>query len=122
MFSRLDSVIDERTEHRRATAVARVDPLLRDLRSKGYDIMLIGSLARQEFRAHSDVDLLVRGEVDTPRRAKAERAVAAAMRGSGIPYDLIYAADLTPERLKKFERDLVQVPGLREVRDQVQPS
>ena len=46
-----------------------------------------------------------------------ERAVAAAMQGSGISYDLIYAADLTPERLK-FERDLVQAPGIREDRDQ----
>jgi hypothetical protein len=29
------------------------------------------------------------------------------MRGSGILYDLIYATDLTPERLKEVERDLV---------------
>jgi len=118
MVSRIDSVIGERTEARLATAVARVDPLLRALRLGGTDIVVIGSLARQEFRSHSDVDLLVRGELDTPGRAKVERAVAAAMRGSGIPYDLIYAADLTEERLKEFERDLIQVSGVRETRDQ----
>jgi predicted nucleotidyltransferase len=105
MISRMDSIIEERTERRRATAVARVDPLLRALRSDGYDIVLIGSLARREFRSHSDVDLLVRGKLNTPARATVERAVAAAMRGSGIPYDLIYADDLTPERLKEFEND-----------------
>ena len=44
--------------------------------------------------------------------------MAAAMHGSGISYDLIYAADLAPERLKEFERDLVQASGIRENRDQ----
>jgi predicted nucleotidyltransferase len=107
MVSRIESVISERTERRRATAVARVDPLLRALRLDGFDVVVIGSLARREFKSHSDVDFLVRGGVDTERRAKVERAVAAAMRGSGIAYDLIFAADLTPERLREFERDLV---------------
>jgi predicted nucleotidyltransferase len=107
MVSRIDSVIGERTERRRATAVARVDPLLRDLHLDGIDIVVIGSLARREFKSHSDVDFLVRGGLDTSGRAKVEHAVAAAMRGSGISYDLIYAADLTPERLKEFECDLV---------------
>jgi predicted nucleotidyltransferase len=107
MVSRIDSLVGERTERRRATAVARLSPLLRDLRSAGFDLVVIGSLARREFKAHSDVDVLVRAPLDTPGRAKVERAVASAMRGSGIAYDLIYAADLTPERLKEFERDLV---------------
>jgi predicted nucleotidyltransferase len=106
MVSRIDSVIGERTERRRATAVARVDPLLRDLRLDGFDLAVIGSLARREFKSHSDVDFLIRGRLDAQGRAKVERAVAAAMRGSGISYDLIYAADLTPERLEEFERDL----------------
>jgi predicted nucleotidyltransferase len=107
MVSRIDSLIGERTERRRATATARLDPLLRELRSSGFDLAVIGSLARREFKSHSDVDLLVRGRLDTPGRAKVERAMAAAMRGSGISYDLIYAEDLSPARLKEFERDLV---------------
>lgn len=88
-------------------ALARVGPVLLGLRSEGLDIVVIGSLARGEFKSHSDVDLLVRGRLDTFERIKVERAVAAGMRGSGIPYDLIYAADITPDRLKEFERDLV---------------
>ena len=118
MVSRIDSIIAERTEHRRATAIARLGPLLRDLRSQGYDLDVVGSLARQEFKSHSDVDLLVRGGLNATERATVERAVAAAMRGSAISYDLIYAADLTPARLKEFERDLVQAPGIRKARDQ----
>jgi predicted nucleotidyltransferase len=106
MVCHIDSIIGERTARRLATAVVRVEPLLRELHLDGIDIVVIGSLARGEFKSHSDVDFLVRGALDTQGRAQVERAVAAAMRGSGIPYDLIYAADLTAERLKEFERDL----------------
>ena len=73
----------------------------------GIDVVVVGSLTRKQFGSHSDVDFLVRGDLDTPKRVRVERAVAAEMRGSGISYDLIYAVDLTPERLKEFERDLV---------------
>jgi predicted nucleotidyltransferase len=107
MISRIDAIIGERAKRRWATAVARVDPLLRDLHLDGFDIVVIGSLARREFKAHSDVDFLIRGGLETQARAKVERAVAAAMRGSGISYDLIYGADLAPERLREFECDLV---------------
>lgn len=69
--------------------------------------MLIGSLTKSQFRSHSVVDLIVRGNLDTKGRARVERAVAASMRESNISYDLIYASDLTPERLREFERDLV---------------
>src|SRR4051794_27388327 len=99
----IDSLIGKRTERRLATAVARVDPLLHKLRSEGFDLVVIGSLARQEFKSHSDGDFLVRGSLDTHGRAKVERAVTAAMRNSNISYDLVYAADLTTERLKEFE-------------------
>ena len=107
MVSLIGRVIGERTARRRATAVARVDPLLSGLRRDGIDVVVVGSLARKQFGCHSDVDFLVRGDLDTARRVRVERAVAAAMRGSGIACDLIYAIDLTPERLKEFERDLV---------------
>ncbi|WP_187275520.1 nucleotidyltransferase domain-containing protein [Methylobacterium sp. WL6] len=65
---------------------------------------LIGSLATGRFRLHSDIDLLVRGPIDPAERAAVERAVAAVMRGTGIPNDLIYACDLTPSQLDAFEK------------------
>jgi UTP:GlnB (protein PII) uridylyltransferase len=77
MASRIDSVIGERMERRRATAIACVEPLLRGLRSDGFDVVVIGSLARREFKSHSDVDFLVRGNPDSQGRAKVERAAAA---------------------------------------------
>jgi len=38
MISRIDAIIGERAKRRWATAVARVDPLLRDLHLDGFDI------------------------------------------------------------------------------------
>lgn len=105
MASRIDDIIGERTARRQEAALDHVVPLLLSLRSDGFDVVVIGSLARGEFRSHSDVDFLVRGKLDASRRAALERAVAAGMRGAGVPYDLVYAADVAPDRLKEFERD-----------------
>ncbi|WP_349368138.1 nucleotidyltransferase domain-containing protein [Salinarimonas sp.] len=90
--------------------LARVDARADDTA----EIAVIGSLARGGFGPHSDVDLLVRGPVDTATRVRVEQTVAAAMRGSGIPADIVCACDLTPERLKEFEHDLVEPSRLRE--------
>jgi hypothetical protein len=46
----------------------------------------------------------VRGPIDPAERAAVERAVAAVMRGTGIPYDLIDACDLTPSQREAFEK------------------
>jgi len=82
----------------------------------GVDMAVIGSLATGRFRSHSDVDLLVRSDIDSSRRAHVAREVSKVFRGTGIPYDLIFAFDLTTEQLKEFERDLVHAPGVREAR------
>lgn len=65
------------------------------------------SLAKNSFKAHSDIDLLVHGSAAPHRRAMVERLVAEHLRGTGLPYDLIFEADLTEERLKEMLHDLV---------------
>ena len=112
MLSLMDSVIGERTELRRAIAVARVAEITSDLKREGVEVAMIGSLATGNFRAHSDIDLLVRTGVDSSWRARVERIVANRLRGTGIPYDLVFADDLTAERLREFEHDLVQTSSL----------
>jgi predicted nucleotidyltransferase len=89
--------------------------LLDAVRDEPFEIFVIGSLANGRFALHSDVDLLVRGSIDTRIRVHVEQQVAAAFRGSGIPYDLIFVCDLTPARLQEFEHDLVEPSRLREV-------
>lgn len=88
-------------------ASAAVSRILLDASDKGIEIALVGSLARGDFRAHSDVDLLVRGPIDSRRRLLVERLVADGMRASDIAYDLIFEADLTEDRLQEFLNDTV---------------
>jgi predicted nucleotidyltransferase len=97
----------KRREMRRDIASAAVSRILLDASGNGIDVTLFGSLARGDFRAHSDVDLLVRGSMDSRRRLLAERIVAEGMRASNIPYDLIFEADLTEDRLRELLNDVI---------------
>jgi predicted nucleotidyltransferase len=106
-MNRMDSLTAKRRETRHGLASAAVARILHEAGSDGIDITLIGSLARGDFRSHSDVDLLVRGRVNPKRRLLAERLVADAMRGSDIPYDLIFEDDLTEDRLQELLNDIV---------------
>lgn len=102
---KIDALIGRRTEERRKTATACADRILRDAGDLGVRISLVGSLAHDRFRIHSDIDLLVHGPVDPARRATVERLVADALRGTGIPYDLIFEADIGPERVRELLHD-----------------
>ena len=96
-------------------ATTRVQALLAKLERDGVNVAVIGSLARGQFSAHSDVDLLVRGPLDPASRTRIERTVADAFRGASIPYDLIFATDVTAERLVEFENDLIEASRICEV-------
>ncbi|AWN36997.1 nucleotidyltransferase domain-containing protein [Methylobacterium radiodurans] len=77
---------------------------------------MIGSLATGRFRLHSDIEILVESPVGPAERAEVERALASILRGTGIPYDLIFACDLTQEQREAFEHDRVIASRLREAR------
>jgi predicted nucleotidyltransferase len=106
-MSRMAALTAKRRDMRRDIASAAVSRLLQEAAAQGVDITLVGSLARGDFRSHSDVDLLIRGPMDPARRLLVERLVADAMRGSDIPYDVIFEADLTEKRLQDFLDDII---------------
>lgn len=66
--NRMDALSAKRRETRQERASAAVARILRDAESNGTEITIIGSLAKGDFRSHSDVDLLVRGPIDLKRR------------------------------------------------------
>ena len=65
---------------------------------------VFGSLARGDFRDHSDIDFLVSGPVDQHVRVAVETTVARELGGTELPYDIIYLDDLTPEQAVIFAR------------------
>jgi predicted nucleotidyltransferase len=114
--SLMDVIVQERTGRRLKTATALVASLTGELERHGVDVVVIGSLATGRFRSHSDVDLLVRSDINASRRGHVEREVSKIFRGTGITYDLIFASDLTTKQLKEFECDLIHTSGVREAR------
>src|SRR5262249_1764819 len=101
-MKKIDVLIRRRADERQNTAQARVSRILRDARGRGVEISVVGSLAKNCFRIHSDVDLLVHGSTDPARRAMVERLVADHLRGTDIPYDLIFASDISHERVQEL--------------------
>lgn len=106
-MNKIDTLIHRRANDRRKTAQACVARILRNAKARGVDISVVGSLARSSFRVHSDVDLLIHGTTDPVRRAMVERLVADQLRGTNIPYDLIFASDIPAERVRELLNDCV---------------
>ncbi|MBP1853393.1 nucleotidyltransferase domain-containing protein [Rhizobium halophytocola] len=104
-MSQANAVPEQDLDRRRAIAAAGVAALQRDAALNGIEILSIGSLARWDFRIHSDIDLLALGPMPTERRVIIERLVAKHMRETGIPYDLMYEADLTPQAVADLLND-----------------
>ncbi len=104
---KIDALIAERTERRLECARSRVARILEESSRRGIEISVVGSLARDRFRLHSDVDLLVHGETDPERRMTVERLVADQFRDVDIPYDLLFASDMTADRLRDILDDAV---------------
>jgi predicted nucleotidyltransferase len=106
-MNRLLSLDRQRTAERLRTASDCARRIVDAAALAGVEMSVVGSLARNAFRQHSDLDLLVRGRTTPHRRAMVERLVADHMRGTDIPYDLIFEDDLSAARLKELLDDLV---------------
>jgi predicted nucleotidyltransferase len=109
-MNRMQALIADRLEPRRARALQRVAAIIEAASKIGLDITLVGSLARSDFRIHSDIDLIVRGELSPDRRLEAERLVAEHLRGTDLPYDLLFETDLTEDRIRELLADALQTP------------
>lgn len=112
----LTDIITARTKDRHQRAERCAARILDQLGALDIDASVIGSLATGRFGLHSDIDILIRSPVDPGGRAAVERTVAGILRGTSLPYDLIFASDLTPAQREVFEHDLVIASGLREAR------
>ncbi|MEF2553498.1 nucleotidyltransferase domain-containing protein [Aurantimonas sp. A2-1-M11] len=104
-MNRMDDLLRRRTDERRKVATARARQVVESAKGQGIEISIVGSLARDRFRVHSDVDLLVHGDTDPKRRVMIERLVADRFRRTDLPYDLIFASDLSSERVRELLDD-----------------
>jgi predicted nucleotidyltransferase len=110
MTSRLDALLRTDAEARARRARAAAADALRLLAEHGVDARLVGSLARGDFRLHSDVDLLVLRCPAAPRY-RIEGWVEEAL--GGLPFDPLYLDEVAPERRAALESEAVRASDLR---------
>ena len=84
-MNRWQAIIAERTEARRHAAEAASQRVIAALRNSAIQVRVFGSLARGDFRDHSDVDFLVTGPLDRTVRAEVEETVASELGKRSSP-------------------------------------
>jgi predicted nucleotidyltransferase len=112
MPSKLEAIFAHRDAERRAEALPRAIAALEALREQGVDAGVIGSLARDRMRAHSDVDFVIldRGPL---RFNDVLRIVDEKV--SPVPWDVIFLDRVEPEIRASFTRELRRAPDLRQL-------
>ena len=110
MPSLLELLAARRAAERRAVALPRAVAALEELEVLGVDAGVVGSLARDEFKDHSDVDFVIlddRGIFYDDIMARIER------RMRPIPIDVIFLRWIVPEDRDPFLKDLRRAHELR---------
>ncbi len=102
-------IIHQRDALRQAEAAPLARAALAALRNAGVKAWLIGSLARGEFRQHSDIDILVDAPRD--RQSTALRLCLDALRG--FPSSIVFKDDLPAHALPHFLQEARDEPRLR---------
>lgn len=75
------------------------------LSGSGASLTRFGSSERGRAKRHSDLDVMVMGEVDSSLRCEIERAVAAVSTSCDVVVDLLYSVDFTPHDLEAILAD-----------------
>jgi len=110
MPSKLEAIFAHRAAERRAQALPRAVAALEALREQGVDAGVIGSLARDRVRAHSDIDFVIldRGPLTFN---DVLRVIDYAVQP--VPWDVIFLDRVAPEVRAAFTRELRRETDLR---------
>ena len=117
--SLMERVIAQRTTERRVRALRCALAAILALRERGVEAYVIGSLATDRFMSHSDVDYLVSGHIDPIERCRVETAIARAMAGSSVGYDVVYEDDVKGGLLEEFHYAKADTSRLLEIAHKV---
>ncbi|MEM5544908.1 nucleotidyltransferase domain-containing protein [Sulfitobacter sp. AS92] len=103
-MSKTTDIIQRRAADRQRTAMAAWREIKADLEAVGLEPTLFGSLANGGFRAHSDIDVLVKLGDSGMSRSAVDRIVSKASHE--LPVDLIIEEDLTESDLEALLADI----------------
>ena len=100
--SRLDGLLDQRALQKWAIVNTQVELALAELQRLGVGVELFGSVARGEFRVHSDVDFLVTGRGPLSE-ADVYKGIADHLRDAS--FDLVFVDRIAPHKLELMRLD-----------------
>jgi predicted nucleotidyltransferase len=101
-ISRLDRLLDGRASEKLLLVTPQVDLALWQLRKAGVQGDVVGSMARGEFRSHSDVDFLV-SEKGSLSEVEVFNLIAENVKA--IPFDIVFAEQLSMQSQKLMRDD-----------------
>ena len=107
-MSRMGELTRARDEARRIEATALARAALASLRDANIDAWVIGSLARGEFRQHSDIDVLI----DAPPDRKSEALVTCLRALREFPSSIVFKSDVPPHILPYMIAEACDESGL----------
>jgi predicted nucleotidyltransferase len=107
--SRIESLMKERRDERLALASTRAFAALTSLEKAGFSAWIVGSLARDTFSVHSDVDFLVDCSPET--ESTAFRVLESEMRD--FPFHFIPSSDLDEMKKAMMMKEAVGASSIR---------
>jgi predicted nucleotidyltransferase len=110
MPNALERLAARRAAERRAEALPRAIMALEELGARGVDAGVVGSLARDQLKDHSDVDFVI---LDDRGIFYDELMAAIERRMRPIPIDMILLRWIAPEDRATFLKDLRRADELR---------
>lgn len=100
--SRLDRLLEARALQKLAMVGPQVDYVLKKLREAGVHVEIVGSLARGEFKIHSDVDFLIS---DKGPLSEVDVFNLTSDHLKDAPFDLVFADKINPKSLELMRSD-----------------
>ena len=97
-------------EERRLKAIAGAVAATDMLAGLGVSVIVTGSLARDRFGMHSDVDFLV---TECPRQLKYAIEGIVEDELDGLPFDVVYLDEVPSWKLASFTKEAVHASVLR---------
>jgi hypothetical protein len=110
MPNALEHLSARRAAERRAEALPRAIKALEELGARGVDAGVVGSLARDQLKDHSEVDFVI---LDDRGTFYDELMAAIERRMRPIPIDMILLRWIAPEDRATFLKDLRRADDLR---------
>lgn len=94
-MTRFEAILDQRRQYRLQAATSAWKRIHSALTRTGIDHRLFGSLEKGDFREHSDIDLMILGNLSPDCRQKARKIAEEAAAEAEIGLDLFFEQDLS---------------------------